>query len=194
MRRTRQAAMGLLAMMLLMGAALCWPAAVQAGEDEEAALFIHYPGGDQRGRFLKDITAIMFEGKSMQIAHRYGLDLYTLGEFEYIDLDGAASSVPPPPPSSGNCTAILYPNYPNPFDGTTCIRYELSTPSRVELGIFSVDGRSIRKLADHRNAAGVHTVFWDGTGPSGTRVPAGVYFYRLHTPQGNAIRRLAVLQ
>jgi hypothetical protein len=41
---------------------------------------------------------------------------------------------------------------------------------------------------------GDRTVRWDGRGKDGSRAPSGIYFFRIETPQGNAIRKFAFLR
>lgn len=70
-------------------------------------------------------------------------------------------------------------NFPNPFNPTTTIRYELERPGRVAVEIVSVDGSRVRLLEEGSRAAGVHAVIWRGETDRGGRAASGVYFYRL---------------
>jgi len=70
-------------------------------------------------------------------------------------------------------------NYPNPFSGQTTIRYALPEKANVELVIYDVLGREVRRLVDESNRAGQHEVTWDGRSASGQPLASGVYFYRL---------------
>jgi hypothetical protein len=70
-------------------------------------------------------------------------------------------------------------NHPNPFNPATRISYGLPKASDVELEIFDVQGRMIRKLVDTQQNAGFYHVTWDGTNSRGLPVASGVYFYRL---------------
>jgi Tol biopolymer transport system component len=76
-------------------------------------------------------------------------------------------------------TLQLFPNYPNPFNPSTTIRYDLDRDSAVRLQIFDVRGRKIRTLADGESGAGSYSVTWDGLGSDGNRVASGIYIYRL---------------
>ena len=75
----------------------------------------------------------------------------------------------------------LYQNFPNPFNPSTIIRYELPKDSQVKLDIFDVKGRYIRSLSDNTEAAGTHNVQWDSRDSQGRKVPNGVYFYTITT-------------
>jgi len=67
----------------------------------------------------------------------------------------------------------LHQNFPNPFNPSTSISYDLKSESRVRLTVFNMLGQEIATLVDDRLPAGAYKVAWH---PS---VSSGVYFYRL---------------
>lgn len=67
-------------------------------------------------------------------------------------------------------------NYPNPFRSITTILYETVSPSRVQLVVFNVHGRTVRRLIDAMQLPGRHQVVFDAGD-----LPSGVYLYRLQT-------------
>jgi len=73
----------------------------------------------------------------------------------------------------------LYQNYPNPFASSTKISYSLSNPVRTKVDVYNLNGQLVRTLVDRKEAAGLHTVFWDGRGENSLRLANGVYFIRL---------------
>ncbi|MGH7729858.1 MAG: VPS10 domain-containing protein [Candidatus Eiseniibacteriota bacterium] len=79
---------------------------------------------------------------------------------------------------------------PNPSRGWARLTLQLPAPGRVEVAVFDARGRRVRTLVRDRLEAGHHPVAWDGTGASGERAPAGVYFVRATVPEGSAHRRL----
>ena len=83
-------------------------------------------------------------------------------------------------------------NYPNPFNPSTIIPYQLSTTAHVRLEIFNLLGQRVATLVDEEQMAGTHTTQWDGTNRAGQAVGAGVYIYRLLI-DGQAISRRMVL-
>ncbi len=68
----------------------------------------------------------------------------------------------------------LYSAYPNPFNPSTKIRFDLAKAGPAQLRIFDVSGREIATLVQARLAAGQHEYLWDAR-----NVPSGVYLYRL---------------
>jgi len=79
--------------------------------------------------------------------------------------------------SSENLTLndlVLLPNYPNPFNPTTTITYQLPEEATVKLAIYAADGSLVTTLVEEREAAGVYSMKWDATAQ-----PSGIYFCRL---------------
>lgn len=70
-------------------------------------------------------------------------------------------------------------NFPNPFNPSTTIRYQLDAPASVLLHVFDVSGRRVKTLDTGRRPAGTFEVRWDGTDLEGRPVASGVYLYRL---------------
>jgi subtilisin family serine protease len=75
--------------------------------------------------------------------------------------------------------ARLVGNAPNPFNPRTTLTFALARPGRVELGIYDLRGRLVRRLLDSRQGAGYHSVAWDGRDASGRGVSSGPYVARL---------------
>jgi hypothetical protein len=71
---------------------------------------------------------------------------------------------------------ILNSNYPNPFNSVTVIEFSLSKPVKVEIDIFSIDGRKTENIESANLDSGVHRYLWDGSD-----YPSGVYIYRINS-------------
>jgi hypothetical protein len=89
---------------------------------------------------------------------------------------------------------VLEPAYPNPFNPSTIIPFEIAAKGRVEMKIFDVSGRLIRTLREGVFEAGRHAARWDGTDSRGTPSASGVYFCRLETGAYTATARLVLLR
>ena len=87
-------------------------------------------------------------------------------------------------------TYSLSQNEPNPFDGSTVIRYALPVDSRVELVIYNAAGQRVRTLVRGYQSAGYKSVRWDGRDSAGKRVSPGVYFYKFKAGDFKAIKKL----
>jgi subtilisin family serine protease len=82
------------------------------------------------------------------------------------------------------------PPQPNPAAGPSLLRYTLAHPGPVELAIFDVTGRCVRRLQRELAPAGAQALRWDGADDGGRRVPAGTYFARLRADGAQAARRI----
>jgi serine protease AprX len=84
-------------------------------------------------------------------------------------------------------------NFPNPFNPTTTIRYEVPVASSISLKVFDTMGREVRTLFSGNRGASSFTALWDGTNNAGFPVSSGVYLYRLTSDQGFSATRSMVL-
>ncbi|HEY6191338.1 MAG TPA: FlgD immunoglobulin-like domain containing protein, partial [Bacteroidota bacterium] len=70
-------------------------------------------------------------------------------------------------------------NYPNPFNPTTQIKFDLPEASQVRLSVFNVLGQEVATLVNGVMGAGYQSVEWNSSDHQGVPLPSGVYFYRL---------------
>ena len=82
----------------------------------------------------------------------------------------------------------------NPSRGAAALVFEVPRPGTVRARIFDVRGRLVRTLFEGESATGDRTVRWDGRGADGSAAASGVYFFRIDTPEGSAIRKVAFLR
>jgi M6 family metalloprotease-like protein len=75
--------------------------------------------------------------------------------------------------------------WPNPFNATTTIAFDLATAAAVELAVYDILGQRLRDLSPAPSLdAGSYTVRWDGRDNRGQGVASGLYFYHLRTDAG----------
>ena len=87
----------------------------------------------------------------------------------------------------------LLPNYPNPFNSGTAIRFSLPHGADTELSVYSLAGQQMMTLVDGWRGAGAYTVHWDGRDHSGEELASGVYLYRLQAGQQRVETRKLLL-
>ena len=85
----------------------------------------------------------------------------------------------PPDRSLRPMRAMLHSNYPNPFNPTTSIRYDLATAGEISLTVYDILGREVAELVSGYWKAGYHQVIWDGRDLTGRELPSGLYIARL---------------
>ena len=139
--------------------------------------------GTDNGIAVLDLTGTAFEGAYWP-THRG--NLYRTGALPSI-LVSNKESIPLPD------HAQLYANYPNPFNPTTRISFDIPEAAHVNLDILDLRGRLVDVLVSEYLPAGSYTLNWNGK-RGGKPVSAGIYLYRLSTPDGNMIRKMTLLK
>ena len=85
-------------------------------------------------------------------------------------------------------------NYPNPFNPSTTIYFDLPQAVDVTLEIFNLRGQVINTLANSSFEAGRHYFNWDGKDYNGVNVSSGVYFYKLQTDDFVDVKRMVLMK
>lgn len=115
-----------------------------------------------------------------------GIDDFVISAFECGFSDAAGKP-------AGVLKLALHPCVPNPCGAEALIRYQLSQPGPIDLGVYAVTGRTLRVLVSAgRQDAGLHTIAWDGRDVLGRRVPSGIYYYRLNA-EGQSLSRKVIM-
>lgn len=87
-------------------------------------------------------------------------------------------------------TYSLVQPYPNPFNASLLIRYNLGSSAAIGLSVFDLLGRKVATLDRGMRGPGEHTVQWD----AGQGVASGVYFIRLQTGESASTRRVQLVR
>ena len=72
--------------------------------------------------------------------------------------------------------------YPNPFNPSTTIEYGLPlrhTDQQVSIRVYDINGRLVNTLVNRQQAAGWHSIVWNGKNNLGSQVSSGVYLVRV---------------
>ena len=89
----------------------------------------------------------------------------------------------------------LHGNYPNPFNPSTEISFELGQDYKtVELTVFNMVGQSVYEVSMEDMVAGFHRVTWSGSSLDGKLVPSGLYLYRISTETKSVIGKMTLLK
>ena len=88
----------------------------------------------------------------------------------------------------------LHENYPNPFNPTTTLRFDLPDISDVTLTIYNMLGQRVRTFNMNDTPAGYHSIKWNATNDYGDPVGAGVYLYQLRANQYVKTRKMVLLK
>ena len=137
--------------------------------------------------FLYPTTGSSIIDAGVDIGFPFNGDAPDLGALEF-DQSTSVTSVESNIPEQ----MFLFPNYPNPFNQATTIRYVLAESGIVTLSIFNLLGQQVNTLVYGQNQnPGEYIVQWEGKRESGEKCVSGIYFYRLITSnaQGKRIQQ-----
>jgi len=85
---------------------------------------------------------------------------------------------------------MLYPNYPNPFNPTTKIAFDLPLAATVTLKVYNVIGQEVATLAENvKYEEGRHTLVFDASG-----LGSGLYFTRLQAGSYSSVRKMVLVR
>ncbi|MCF7808424.1 MAG: T9SS type A sorting domain-containing protein [Candidatus Marinimicrobia bacterium] len=133
--------------------------------------------------FYQDIQSPPLDGETDWKVYYFLTAIYTNPTGESVTTDTlkhVASTIA----TDDNFQAIplsysVFQSYPNPFNPSTTISYDLPEHSHVNLTIYNVLGRAVVMLQEEERPAGHYEAQWYGTDALGNQVSTGVYFARL---------------
>ena len=73
----------------------------------------------------------------------------------------------------------LFSNFPNPFNSSTNINYQLLDQNHIILNIFDTNGQAVIELVNEFQETGIHLIPWKGTNDKGLNLPSGIYYYQI---------------
>ena len=88
----------------------------------------------------------------------------------------------------------LHENYPNPFNPTTTLRFDLPEVSDVTVTIYNMLGQKVRTFNMNDTPAGYHSIKWNATNDYGDPVGAGVYLYQLRANEFVKTKKMVLLK
>lgn len=144
--------------------------------------------GDQFDSPLIDVGSPEYADSLLDCSWGLGTELSDMGAF--------GGGAPGSPTSVDDDNIIATPsefftvgNYPNPFNATTTIRYQIPEASYVTINIYDYLGRKVTTLVNERISAGDHSVEWNASD-----VSSGMYFYRIEAGSYKVTGKMALLK
>lgn len=105
-------------------------------------------------------------------------------------ITGTTTGVPPLPATSAQF--VLMPPTPSPSRGAITVEFQLARPARLDLAVYSLQGKRLRVLSSAAWPTGHYRLVWDGRDDAGRRLPNGAYFIR-GAAHGHAVQQRAWL-
>ncbi len=142
-----------------------------------------------------DVSKISLSVPSLTAGTIYSIQLKNLKSINNIAMNDTTITVKTTGVSSVEETQVqpksfvLLQNFPNPFNPTTAISYQLSTNSFVILKVCDVLGRDIAVVVNEMQTSGNHIVQFDATNLS-----SGLYFYQLHSGNFVDMKKMMLLR
>jgi len=90
--------------------------------------------------------------------------------------------------------ALELSNYPNPFNPSTTISFNLVEASNVKIDIYSVNGQLINTVTNEFFGAGQNSVSWDGVDGEGRPVASGLYFYKMKAGRYTSTKKMILMK
>jgi methionine-rich copper-binding protein CopC len=85
-------------------------------------------------------------------------------------------------------------NYPNPFNPTTTINYQLPKSSKVVITVYDLLGHRVKTLVNKNMEAGYYSVIWNGKNESGKTLSSGTYFYHIKAGKNSATKKMLLMK
>ena len=83
----------------------------------------------------------------------------------------------------------IFPNYPNPFNPSTQISFNLKENDKVLLEMYNMNGRKLETLIDSKLESGIHNLRLDGS-----LYATGIYFIKLRTSNSEKNQKIMLLK
>jgi hypothetical protein len=109
-----------------------------------------------------------------------------------IQIRPTAINIPTPSPVRTDLT--LHNNHPDPFNKETMIRFSLPKSTRIELLVFTENGKLVSELASGIFPTGIHSVRWNGRDQDGQPVPAGIYLCEMKSEQQRQVKGMILVR
>ena len=88
----------------------------------------------------------------------------------------------------------IYENYPNPFNPSTTIKYQIPETGFVSLKVYDVLGNDIKILVNEEKSAGTYAVEFSAIGGDPWNLSSGIYFYRLQTERFVETKKMLMIK
>jgi len=95
-------------------------------------------------------------------------------------------------PVAGDILSVT--NFPNPFNPTTTISFDLASESNVNITVYNVKGQKVKQLMNEQLLVGQHSIEWSGKDTNNKSVSSGIYFYKISAGKSTSMKKMLLLK
>ncbi len=99
----------------------------------------------------------------------------------------------PETPETGLKT-VLHPSYPNPFNPTTTISYELAVAASAKIVVYNAKGQLVKDLSQGYKEPGIYRINWNGLNKNNKTCTSGVYFLKMTAGNYSSIQKIMLMK
>jgi len=144
------------------------------------------------GYYQKSISSEETSGENFKVK------ITAVGNDSVFDFSDHAFAIFPSVNVEENAFVIysnkLYPNYPNPFNANTRIRYEISQASDVQISIYNLLGKVVRTMVNSHQSPGAYEVLWDGLDEQNKMVAGGIFIVEMRANEFIKRQKITLLK
>jgi len=96
--------------------------------------------------------------------------------------------------TSSSLETRLVGNYPNPFNPTTTISFNLAQSGDVAIDVYNTKGQLVKSLVNDTYSAGEHSVIWSGKDANNKQAASGIYFYKFQAGSVSSMKKMIMIK
>ena len=166
--------------------------------DSNQKEIINYDQRENAGLFSIITTMHLPQGSKCSVILRDLVDSTTTGSVVVFDAirftNTSTTAISGETENSKTWNSASIFAYPNPFNPVTILRYDLPKDALVNITIYDMMGRQIKKLVNSQQTAGYKSVQWNATNDKATPVSAGIYLYTIQAGDFRKTKKLVLLK
>jgi hypothetical protein len=119
------------------------------------------------------------DSMTIEVVHSAIIDLASIWHTAWVNAGTPTLSIQQEKSIPSSIT--IHPNFPNPFNPSTTLHYDLSEPTPITLAIHDITGHRVKTLFEGEQTSGYKSIQWNAANDDGVNLPAGIYFYTIRS-------------
>jgi hypothetical protein len=148
------------------------------------------------GCFVASPTSTQYQFAGLIYGQIYSVGIsavYEEGESEIVEIGFMYLGTGTKDDILSNKTGLLS-NYPNPFNPTTTIKFNIEQNEQVKMEIYNLKGQKVKTLVEDKLEAGKYTITWNGKDDNGKSVSSGIYFYKMNSGKFTSTKKMILMK